>query len=121
MIFECERCDQPVIVSTYARQRMETPQAERCRKCGAVHSILRGSASIISPVMAPIDAAGRVSPWMLPWTRPVARGWYECRFTDVEPRVLRLWWNGLYFVSMDTWSGKRIRMQTFLSWRGKWQ
>ena len=86
----------------------------RCDRCGAVH---HPDGTVISPRMIAIPDEGdwRASPWMLTHTRPVERGNYEVRFTNVE-RVLRLYWDGSHF----TWMHRRVRCNALLTWRGAW-
>jgi hypothetical protein len=90
--------------------------AVRCNRCGAVHCAARSGVEVISPVMAPIDTPGRMSPWMPSHTRPIGQGYYDCKFSDVAG-MLTLWWNGREFTAG---CGRRVRMVTFQSWRGTW-
>jgi hypothetical protein len=76
-----------------------------------------GDVSVISPEMLPIDVAARTRPWMPSHTRPIIDGWYECRFPELEPRVLRLQWLGRGFYLR----GNLVDSRTLLSWRGSWQ
>lgn len=53
---------------------------------------------------------------MLPTTRPLVEGMYECRFDgDVE---LTLKWDGRGFCLGD---GRMVRCTTLTSWRGAWE
>lgn len=91
------------------------PSNIRCGRCGAVH---HSDGTVISPKMiaVPTDGYWRASPWMLPHTRPLELGNYECRFSDTEPTLLVLQWDGARF----TYQGQRVRMATFMTWRGQW-
>jgi hypothetical protein len=115
--YRCERCDTANVASAYASYAK--PRPDRCTRCGAVHSVLGTDVSVISPrcVGIPREGSWRASPWHLPWHRPAEEGHYECRFTNTEPRILTLWWNGRAFVVPD---GRRVNMATFLTWRGRW-
>lgn len=68
--------------------------------------------------MMPIDAGTKLSPWMLPQTRPIVDGIYECRFRGLDA-PLRLWWNGRNFQAGYT-DSRAVQMATFLTWRGEW-
>lgn len=121
-MFTCERCGSSNVLSAWHKQPGENRPA-RCRRCGAVHSINNGKLlGVISPRMLPLIPRGdqRVSPWQLPHTRPIEEGFYDCRFSDTEPHILRLWWNGRNF-QVDWVDTRRVAMRTFLSWRGAWE
>lgn len=119
--YRCERCGTLNHAKSYASYA--EPRPDRCTRCGAVHSVLGNDVSVISPPCVPVPDVEppyrRRSPWHLPWHRPVTPGVYECRFSDIEPQVLRLWWDGRYF--RDAREGVRVCMRTFLTWRGHWQ
>lgn len=66
----------------------------------------------------PMGLGAKPSPWMLPQTRPLEPGVYECRFRGVEP-VLPLWWDGRGFNVSET-DSRAVQMGTFLTWRGEW-
>jgi hypothetical protein len=117
--YACERCGHAN--TAYGWRDYSTPKPDSCWRCGAVHSILGSEATVISPVNAPLDAAptnARRSPWMLPWTRPVLLGLYECRFSDLEPHMIVLRWDGHRWRAADD---RPVSDRTFLSWRGWWQ
>lgn len=112
-MYQCHECG-----SDCQCRNADEPTPDRCRRCGAVHSVSRGQASIISPAMLPVSMPGRQSPWMLPYTRPLRTGPYECRFHDVAG-VLTLWWNGFYFQPSNC-DKRVVLMVSFQTWRGMW-
>lgn len=88
-----------------------------CQRCGDVSFCDGGVARRMYPAltMCPLGTFGGVeSKWMPTHTRPVRSGLYECRFRDIEPRVIVLHWNGRHF----THCGEPVRMRHFLTWRG---
>lgn len=115
--FHCARCGAHVQLGmTYFRNRWDRPTGKRCSKCGAMHGVLRGEASVIHPPMKPIDTPGtNRSPWMPWYSRPVEAGVYECNFSDAG--VLRLYWNTHNFAVLD---GPCVSLRTLLGWRGGW-
>jgi hypothetical protein len=115
--YTCTQCGYPCELSTWVLSRWENPTADRCRHCGMVHCVQRGHPAVaISPPMLPYGVGGRTSPWMLPWTRPVSAGLYECRFGGGN-RIILLFWNGKRF----TYQEQPVAMTTFTSWRGTWK
>lgn len=111
--FECRQCK---TVNSFVRPAAMT--TVRCSNCGDVYVVYPDGAyyrfNYIS-YLRPIDTPrGQVTPWHLPNERPVDVGWYECRFQQHEPAVLRLWWNGYRF----TVNGSAISMRGFMSFRG---
>jgi len=115
--YDCKRCGTRVVFGQYIKTVWAKPQPDRCPRCGAVHAVLLGDVDVISPVVLPLGAPGRTMPWQLPHTRPIVAGMYECRFSDCEPTILVLHWDGRNFIH----DGKRVRTATFLSWRGGWE
>lgn len=88
-----------------------------CRRCGCTHFADTGNKFYPALSMHPIDTDGGVtSMWMLPYSRPIIQGLYECRFRHCEPDVVTLRWDGARFVAPRT--GERIAMEQFMSWRG---
>lgn len=83
----------------------------RCRRCGCVYHV---DGERISPFMRPVEEGRTLSPWMLPHTRPVEPGDYECEFRNVGR--LTLHWDGLMF----THGGRRVQMRDLKTWRGSW-
>lgn len=114
--FECRHC----MTVTTEHVRLDKREARRCSNCGEMYWVGEGNpATPMYPAlrMRPIDTVsdfGVVSPWMLPRFRPVLPGWYDCRFTHLEPERVRLWWNGYRF----TVNGRCVDMRGFLSFRG---
>jgi hypothetical protein len=110
------KCNIPrnVYAETRARQGLNT--RVECRVCGTSYS----DGERIGPRIYPIDThcGLRYSPWRVYYTRPVVPGWYETRFYDIEPKVLKLWWDGSRFTLAD---GRPIAMETFMGWRGVWR
>lgn len=96
-----------------ARKRQSLNTREQCRVCGA--NFCDGER--IGPRIYPIDTrpAMRYSAWRVYYTRPIVPGWYETRFSCIEPTILRLWWDGLRFTLAD---GRPVAMSTFMGWRG---
>lgn len=115
--YVCQRCGTILLISYYVMTRWDVDTADRCGRCGAVHHLKRGEATVISPVMLPIGQTKVVSPWQLHWTRPIVPGNYEARFHDIPNARLTLWWDGHDF----TWDGQRVSMATLSCWRGSWQ
>lgn len=112
--FSCTECSADVIVPL----KVTTVS---CRRCGDVSFVNDGAPRRYYPALSmyPIDHqsdCSAVSKWMLPWTRPIRAGVYDCRFRHTEPHVIRLRWNGAGFVVPDT--GERVSMRYFLTWRG---
>lgn len=68
--------------------------------------------------MMPVGQGAKRSPWMLPHTRPLAAGCYQCRFRDIDA-VLPLWWDGRGFNVSET-DSRAVQMGTFLTWCGEW-
>jgi hypothetical protein len=86
----------------------------RCRRCGAVYSLVGGGEpSRISPDMQPIGCPGVYSPWMARQHRPTRTGAYECRFSC---GVAQLQWDGRCF----RFGRQRVQCRTLISWRGVW-
>lgn len=89
-----------------------------CRRCGEVYFCNDGEPRKMYPALSmyPADTDGVVSKWMPTHTRPVREGLYEARFRNIEPAVVLVVWNGVRFVVPFT--GERIQMREFLTWRG---
>lgn len=99
------------------RERWSKPTVARCHYCGMVHSVTEGVVSPISPRMLPLGVGTRMSPWMLPWNRPLSAGMYECKFGELR---VQLWWNGWCFT--PGYNDKRcVSTRTLSSWRGTWE
>lgn len=101
---------------TYCNMALPDGWHVRCRRCGAVHI----GGDVISPRMVPLDAGvSRVSPWMMPYARPLVGGVYEVRFRGIGERVLRLVWDEdlLEF----THGGRIVCSSDLLTWRGAWE
>lgn len=109
----CEQCGSGLLPPHMARKCVTTL---RCKRCGCVYRAEGVELDRISPDMVPLGMGVKLSPWMLPWTRPVVTGFYDCRFSDVA-QVLRLHWNGRWFEH----DGQRVLMTTFQTWRGTWK
>lgn len=115
-MYKCTECGAavriPVVVTTVS-----------CKRCGDTLFVNDGPVRRVYPAlhMLPIDTKHTNGPeyppskWMLPWTRPVVNGWYDCRFRNTEPHVLRLWWNGRTFT---TGKGEPVNCSFLLTWRG---
>lgn len=118
--YACVRCGNVNTFARYVLTRWEQATADRCVNCGAVHSILRGDVDVISRPMMPIDFPhGVVSPWQLWKYKPLQVGKYECRFHNIEPQYLVLWWNGRNFqVSGD--DARAVDCRELMGWRGTW-
>ncbi|HEX8586196.1 MAG TPA: hypothetical protein VF680_17520 [Allosphingosinicella sp.] len=86
-----------------------------CPRCGEVYWTETGNKFYPALRMYPVTTDGVVSKWMLTGTRPLMIGEYECRFRHTDPHHIRLWWNGMRFVSLK---GEPVDMTHFLSWRG---
>lgn len=101
----------------------------RCARCGAVH---HADGDVISPRMLPayeeltvqslIGAhpgmyRPKLSPWMLQHTRPIADGFYDVRFRDLEKPIV-LWWKSAHFYDLEA---RRVSERTLQSWRGAWE
>lgn len=111
-MFECTECGTGV--------RTPPTATMSCRRCGTVYWTDSGNKFYGCMSTHPIDyrapdGFGHVGCWMLPWTRPLRSGRYECRFRHTEPHVLTLLWDGATFTTLD---GKRVQMTQFLTWRG---
>lgn len=114
---DCVECHCHIPRSYYAeaRKREGLNTRVQCRACGANYC----EGELIGPRVRPIDTrpAVRYSPWRVYYTRPPVPGWYETRFSDIEPVVLQLWWDGVRFTLAD---GRPVAMLTFMGWRGVW-
>lgn len=114
--FQCADCGVWVIIPSRSIRTVS------CRRCGTTYLCNDGGVSkfypslSMFPVDTPITPCSCVSMWMLPWTRPIRHGLYDCRFRTIEPNIIRLRWNGAGFVVPDT--GERVAMSHFLTWRG---
>lgn len=114
--FQCTECGVAVTIPLKVK-------TVSCRRCGDVSFVNEGNVRRVYPAlhMYPVDTKHDhgsdypLSIWMLPWTRPVRQGFYDCRFRHTEPNVIRLWWNGVSFTTAD---GQRVSMTQFLTWRG---
>ena len=117
----CARCKSNLPITYYAMSRKGKSTPLRCTQCGAVHSHLDGELTVISPRMMPISSdSARVSPWMLPRSRPLEVGVYHVRFRDVtNVEYLTLWWNGRNFQVSDM-DNRPVSTRTLLTWRGEW-
>ena len=115
----CAHCKTSLPITCYAMNRKGLATPLRCTRCGAVHSHVDGDVSLISPRVVPVTEGLRLSPWMLTRTRPLDIGEYHCRFRELEPEHLTLWWNGRHFQVSYT-DTRAVRMGTFLTWRGSW-
>lgn len=111
----CEECGREMPYSYYAeaRRREGLNSREQCRVCGTNYTDGERIGRPIRPLDTPTHL--RYSVWQLHYTRPTVAGWYHTRFRDIEPTVLKLWWNGLEFTLAD---GRAIAMETFMGWRG---
>lgn len=98
------------------KESQDTPQRAPCEKCGSNHVLHKGSVEAINPRPLPINEGRVVMPWRSQNTRPIEHGMYECRFAEIEPRTIDLWWNGRHFSHAD----QRVTMHTFIAWRGVW-
>lgn len=115
---DCKHCAGPLLVFEFQRKAaMQAPQMVRCQKCGSSHSLLRTEIEVINPRPLPLGMGAKQMPWRGAPTRPIDAGVYECRFRDIEPRILSLEWNGAAFF----YQGQRVRMSTFMAWRGEWE
>lgn len=118
--YNCARCGAANSPSAYLLQKSQLkPTPDHCIRCGASHSLHAGSVEVISPVMRPLPddpLPWRASPWMLPRYRPALVGLYECRFRELEPRILVLQWTGKCF-AID---GREVNCRTLMGWRGEW-
>lgn len=115
--FQCADCGVWVIIPSRSISTVS------CRRCGTTYFSNHGATPSkfypslsMYPVDTPITPCSCVSPWMLPHTRPIRAGIYECRFRTIEPNIIPLRWNGVGFVVPDT--GERVAMSHFLTWRG---
>jgi hypothetical protein len=114
---ECAYCGGALKVYEF-QLKATTPQRAPCEKCGSNHVIHEGRVEAINPRPLPADHddARVAMPWRARDTRPIDKGFYECRFTEIEPRMIYLWWNGEHFSHAD----QRVAMRTFIAWRGAW-
>ena len=114
-MFRCTECHTNVAVP---RAALKTAT---CKRCGEVYLLPSQQRIYPSLHMRPIDIAPpadgccAVSKWMPTETRPIEQGFYDCRFRHTEPRVFRLYWNGVTFI---TGKGQRVALHNFLTWRG---
>lgn len=116
-MMRCEECQAELHSGLYVRRKWAQGWFPvRCQGCGAVHTTRHGECELIGPAMLPVAPELRLGPWRPHSTRPVRVGWYDCRFTDTEPRRLRLWWDGRNF----THDGQPVLMRTFMGWRGSY-
>jgi len=112
--FRCCECGTLVFLPS-------TVKTVSCRRCGETYFCNddkppRKFYPALS--MYPVDTAdGAVSKWMPSHTRPIKPGAYDVRFRHTEPHILRAWWNGSRFVTMDG-EPRPIVMTQFLAWRG---
>lgn len=95
------------------RRRQGLNSREECRVCGTSYT----DGERIGRPIRPLDTANalRYSAWRVFYTRPTVPGWYDTRFSCIEPVVLRLWWDGVRFTLAD---GRPVAMPTFMGWRG---
>lgn len=111
----CEECGCTIPYSYYAAERLQRGLNSRdeCRVCGTNYC----QGERIGRPVRPLDTRGaiRYSAWKVYYTRPTVAGWYHCRFYDIEPAFITLWWDGLQFTVRD---GTPIEMKTFMGWRG---
>jgi hypothetical protein len=115
---QCAYCAGALNVFSFQlKESTNTPQRVACSKCGSSHVLHKGSLEAINPRPLASDSDGlRVMPWRDASTRPIDAGLYECRFAEIEPEIIRLMWNGSYFMH----NGARVAMRGFIAWRGKW-
>jgi hypothetical protein len=107
------------LLTVYQFQLKATgPQRAPCSKCGSNHVLHEGRVEPLNPRPLPVndERARVVMPWRTHNTRPIEHGMYECRFAEIEPRTIDLWWNGKHFSHAD----QRVAMDTFVAWRGAW-
>lgn len=121
--FACGRCRTPVRISLWAQRRSQTQHAaERCQRCGATHSLYRGSAECISDEVWSLNETRfartpmSYSAWHIYRTRPYRSGYYHCRFSHIDGHIT-LFWTGTHFApsSIDQ---RVINMRKFIGWRG---
>jgi hypothetical protein len=105
------------VFSFQLKESATTPQRVSCGKCGSNHVLHKGSVEAINPRPLPGGEGTRHMPWRDASTRPIVPGLYECRFVEIEPNAIVLWWNGREF----THEGQRVAMRTFVAWRGSWE
>lgn len=119
----CDHCGGPLRIYNFQRRKaVDQAQPVSCMNCGSSHWLLKGETGHINPEPLPSDSDGMITmPWRDRSTRPINAGIYECRFTDTDPHVLRLMWNGSHFSGLVDGQWKRIKMTTFRAWRGKWK
>lgn len=116
---KCRHCAGPLRIYTFQHAAAKlAPQRVNCQRCGSSHSLLRGEAEAINP--RPLPLGSSAMPVNMPWrdrsTRPIDPGQYEVRFSDIEPRMVTLEWDGRDF----RWQGKKVSTRTLLAWRGEW-
>ena len=81
----------------------------RCRNCGQTHTLDRKRIVPVSPAMYPIGTADCIlSPWMLPWTRPVRPGRYDIRTQGGVHGTVE-------------WDGHDDNWPVVMTWRGAWR
>jgi DNA-directed RNA polymerase subunit RPC12/RpoP len=113
--FKCARCGVVQDVPSWIqRDSLVKPWPHRCTRCGAVHSFLKGGYEVISPAMLPVDAGGRLSPWIAGNHTPVVPGVYDTNWRDVDAH-LKLEWNGTHWMY-----GVRRVLGVIVAWRGVW-
>lgn len=110
---QCARCGASLPIL------MASVQTSRCGYCGAVH---HDDGTPISPPMTPAydehgRIAARLSPWMLPGTRPVVSGRYDVRFYDAPGLVLQWDSESRHFYDAR---GRQVFDATLQTWRGGW-
>lgn len=113
--FTCARCDAVHPVPSWIqRDSLSKPWPHRCPDCGAVHSFHNKTCEVISPVLLPIVAPGRVSPWIAGNHHPVTPGVYDTNWRDCD-QVLQLVWSGA------KWTHNNMPVRgVLISFRGKW-
>lgn len=114
---QCTDCRNPLVAGLYVRRKWTCgPFPIRCTRCGAVHATRNGEAERIGPGVIPVHPQMRLAPWRPHHTRPTMVGIYHCRFAELEPRYLNLFWDGRNF----SHSGMPVGMRTFMGWRGSY-
>lgn len=117
--FTCTRCGTVNRFTLYTRKRWDTPQMQRCIKCGSTHACVNGTAEVISPVMYPLNMVpGKPSPWYPAEYTPMASaGLYDVEFDDGYRRTA--WWNGRNWQPAHD-DKRRLVTDNLLKWRGVW-
>lgn len=111
----CLRCNRTGRYPSWVTARYSVNTAHRCDYCGTTYCVKYGEApAVITPPLASITAAGRVSPWIDKRYRPYVQGVFDCEFRS--GLRLQLTWNGKHW----TWRGLRVDMADHLKWRGVW-